>query len=88
MTAQRQPQAPGEDARYDTDIVVWANEQARLLRAGRLDQIDIAHIAAVTPAAPICRGPAPGSRRKSSPMTGFRPQHLDAALISPWSTMT
>ncbi len=31
--------------RYDTDIVAWANEQARLLRAGLLDQIDIEHIA-------------------------------------------
>jgi hypothetical protein len=30
---------------YDTDIVAWANEQARLLRAGRLDAIDTLHIA-------------------------------------------
>ncbi len=45
MTAQRQPQAPDGVPLYDTDIIIWANEQARLLRAGRLDQIDIAHIA-------------------------------------------
>ncbi|MGZ5199353.1 MAG: DUF29 domain-containing protein [Telluria sp.] len=30
---------------YDTDIVAWANEQAALLRAGRLDAIDTLHIA-------------------------------------------
>lgn len=34
-----------ETARYDQDIIAWANEQARLLRAGQLDQIDIEHIA-------------------------------------------
>ncbi len=31
--------------RYDTDVVAWANEQARLLRTGRLDQLDLEHIA-------------------------------------------
>ena len=30
---------------YDIDIVAWANEQAALLRAGRLDAIDTLHIA-------------------------------------------
>jgi hypothetical protein len=30
---------------YETDIVAWANEQAALLRAGRLDGIDTFHIA-------------------------------------------
>ncbi len=30
---------------YDTDIVAWANEQARLLRAGRFDLLDLEHIA-------------------------------------------
>jgi hypothetical protein len=30
---------------YDRDFYAWANEQAALLRAGRLDQADIAHIA-------------------------------------------
>jgi hypothetical protein len=31
---------------YDADIVAWANEQARLIRAGRLDRLDLEHIAA------------------------------------------
>jgi len=30
---------------YETDIIVWANEQAALLRAGRFSDIDIARIA-------------------------------------------
>jgi len=30
---------------YDTDVMAWANEQARLLRAGRFDALDIEHIA-------------------------------------------
>ena len=30
---------------YDTDVIAWANEQARLLRAGRFDALDIEHIA-------------------------------------------
>jgi hypothetical protein len=30
---------------YDADFFAWANEQAALLRAGRLDIADIAHIA-------------------------------------------
>jgi hypothetical protein len=30
---------------YDADFYAWANEQAALLRAGRLDAADIAHIA-------------------------------------------
>jgi len=30
---------------YETDIVAWAKEQARLLRAGRFDLLDIEHIA-------------------------------------------
>lgn len=30
---------------YDKDINAWANEQARLLRAGRFDLLDIEHIA-------------------------------------------
>jgi hypothetical protein len=33
------------NTRYDHDIVAWANEQARLIRAGRFDLLDIAHIA-------------------------------------------
>ena len=34
-----------ETARYDQDIVAWAIEQARLLRAGHFDELDIEHIA-------------------------------------------
>ena len=30
---------------YDGDIIEWANEQARLLRAGLFSQLDIEHIA-------------------------------------------
>jgi Domain of unknown function DUF29 len=30
---------------YNADIVAWANEQAGLIRAGRLDQLDLEHIA-------------------------------------------
>lgn len=30
---------------YDKDVIAWANEQATLLRAGQLDQLDIEHIA-------------------------------------------
>ena len=30
---------------YDQDVVAWANEQAALLRAGKLSTIDIEHIA-------------------------------------------
>jgi hypothetical protein len=29
---------------YEDDIVAWANEQARLLREGQFDRLDIAHI--------------------------------------------
>ncbi len=32
-------------ARYETDVVVWANEQAALLRSGRFSELDIENIA-------------------------------------------
>ncbi len=32
-------------ARYDQDILAWATEQARLIRAGQFDMLDIEHIA-------------------------------------------
>lgn len=35
----------GLQASYDNDVVAWANEQARLLRAGRFSELDIEHIA-------------------------------------------
>lgn len=34
-----------DETLYDRDFYAWANEQAALLRAGRLDAADIAHIA-------------------------------------------
>ena len=33
------------NTRYETDVVAWANEQASLIRAGRFDKLDLAHIA-------------------------------------------
>ena len=30
---------------YETDIIAWANEQAALLRSGRLSELDIEHLA-------------------------------------------
>ena len=30
---------------YEVDVIAWAQEQAALLRAGRLDEIDAEHIA-------------------------------------------
>jgi hypothetical protein len=45
MSTKLQRQDPNEAQLYDTDIVAWANEQARLLRAGCLDRIDVEHIA-------------------------------------------
>ncbi len=32
-------------ARYEQDVVAWAEEQVRLLRAGRFAELDIEHIA-------------------------------------------
>jgi len=32
-------------ARYEDDVVAWSTEQARFLREGRLDLLDIAHLA-------------------------------------------
>jgi hypothetical protein len=36
---------PADSALYDRDFYAWSNEQAALLRAGRLGEADIAHIA-------------------------------------------
>jgi hypothetical protein len=32
-------------ARYEDDVIAWSAEQARFLREGRLDLLDIAHLA-------------------------------------------
>jgi hypothetical protein len=45
VTANLQRQNPNGSSLYDRDIIAWANEQTRLLREGRLDQLDIEHIA-------------------------------------------
>jgi hypothetical protein len=45
MTAKLQTPGPDRATLYETDVVAWANEQARLLRAGRWDRLDIEHIA-------------------------------------------
>lgn len=31
--------------KYETDVLAWANEQARLIRAGRFDLLDLKNIA-------------------------------------------
>jgi len=45
VTANLQPKNPNGSSLYDRDIIAWAHEQARLLREGRLDRLDIEHIA-------------------------------------------
>jgi hypothetical protein len=45
MTAKLHRRGSAGTCLYDTDIIAWANEQARLLRSGRLDRLDIEHIA-------------------------------------------
>lgn len=42
---RREQEKPAKITRYDDDVVAWANEQARLLRAGRFDLLDIKHLA-------------------------------------------
>lgn len=42
---QEQEGKPMNITRYDDDVVAWASEQARLLRAGRFDLLDIEHLA-------------------------------------------
>ena len=49
MTTQIADPPPGKNrerqAAYDDDVILWAEEQARLLRAGRFAELDIEHIA-------------------------------------------
>ncbi len=45
MTARLQPMPHQSPELYDRDIVAWAQQQAALLRAGRLAELDIEHIA-------------------------------------------
>ena len=46
-SARRPRQASGQPATtsYDKDVIVWSQEQARLLRAGRFAELDIEHLA-------------------------------------------
>lgn len=45
MTASLRASSREATTLYDRDILAWAEEQARLLRAGRLTELDIEHIA-------------------------------------------
>jgi hypothetical protein len=45
MRAQKAPPPPAKSADYDRDVILWAEEQARLLRAGHFSELDIEHIA-------------------------------------------
>ncbi len=47
-SAARRPRSAGmrpTATRYDKDVLLWSQEQARLLRAGRFDELDIEHLA-------------------------------------------
>lgn len=47
-TSVRRPKATGArsaGAPYDKDVILWSEQQARLLRAGRYDELDIEHLA-------------------------------------------
>ena len=39
------PLKPASASLYDEDFAVWTAETARLLRAGRFDEVDIEHVA-------------------------------------------
>lgn len=45
MTARPEPQPAPSVSLYERDIVAWSEQQASLLRAGRLAELDIANIA-------------------------------------------
>ena len=42
MSATSRISLPAEPNLYDVDVIAWAKQQAALLRAGRLDELDIA----------------------------------------------
>jgi hypothetical protein len=47
-TSVRRPRAPREQfatTPYDTDVILWSQEQARLLRSGRFAELDTEHLA-------------------------------------------
>jgi hypothetical protein len=45
MTPTAREPASGSESLYEHDVVAWSREQARLLRAGRLSELDTEHIA-------------------------------------------
>jgi hypothetical protein len=45
MRQRQHHSGSGDVSEYDRDLVAWATENAALLRAGKLDRIDAAHIA-------------------------------------------
>lgn len=45
MTTKTQTTTIEKGSLYEKDIIVWAEQQARLLRGGRLSELDIQHIA-------------------------------------------
>jgi Domain of unknown function DUF29 len=47
MTAQKRyvPPMPSNQSLYERDFYAWTNEQAALLRAGKLDHLDIENVA-------------------------------------------
>jgi hypothetical protein len=42
--ARDEPGPVGGEGLYDRDLYTWCMEQAALLRAGRLDAVDLAHV--------------------------------------------
>ena len=57
---------------YDQDFLLWTQETGRLHRAGRLDELDIEHIANYIsvrkPSRPKCRSEVSASRIRSRRM--------------------
>jgi hypothetical protein len=48
MASVRRPKAAGARsvaAPYDKDVILWSEQQARLLRAGRFAELDVEHLA-------------------------------------------
>jgi len=48
MASVRRPKAAGAESAataYDKDVILWSEQQARLLRAGRFDELDVEHLA-------------------------------------------
>jgi len=45
MSVPSRISVPPEPDLYDVDVIAWAEQQAALLRAGRLEELDIPHIA-------------------------------------------